>query len=128
MDRKGKGKFVEPAKPQDADEDDEEVDFDGEVSEHGHSHRKGSTKLWWGQPASQPGPEGPMSSLCGRPHTPYPPPDNNRQTWPQGRGWLHCIICTSCWQSSGFQAGVRTAAGALLTCAISCQEEEQSGV
>ena len=54
MDRKGKGKYVESAKPQEADEDDEEVDFDAEVGEQTLSHRKASTQLCWGQAATQP--------------------------------------------------------------------------
>ena len=121
VDRKGKGKYVEPAKPQDADEDDEEVDFDAEVGECQRSHRKSSTKLCWRQPASQPWPEAPMGSPCGGPHTPYLPSDS-RQNRPQCRGWLHCIIRTSCWRSPGFQAGLRVAAGVSLTCLIPSQE------
>ena len=71
MDHKGKGKYVEPAKPQDADEDDEEVDFDAEVGEHRCSHRKSSTKLCWGSLQASLF----ISSLCAGPHTPYLPLD-----------------------------------------------------
>ena len=124
MDRKGKGKYVEPAKPQDADEDDEEVDFDAEVSECRHSLRKSSIILCWSQPASQPGPQWPIGSASGGPHTPYLPPDS-RQTRPQGRGWLLSTTCTSCWRSPGFWAGLRAAAGVSLTCLISSQEDSR---
>ena len=72
MDRKGKGKFVEPAKPQDADEDDEEVDFDAEVGEHECSHRNaGSDGAGDSLQASLS-----VCSLCCGPHTPYLPLDS----------------------------------------------------
>ena len=71
---------------------------------------------------ASPGFKWPTGSASGGPHTSYLPP-NSRQTRPQARGWLHSVICTSCWRSPGFWAGLRAAAGVSLTCLISSQED-----
>ena len=106
VDHKGKGKYVEPAKPQDADEDDEEVDFDAEVGKHRCSHRRSSTKLCGGKPASQPVHKQP---LCWATHALSAPRHPTKSAIRQGLAAF--IIRTSCWRGPGLQASLRAAAG-----------------